>query len=264
MAIEEHIKVNITDDNITKLKSHNDNNLIDQITLNARQSYKSERNDLSFKEEILDNSTNDVKEMLPELSKRGSNKLKIKEPKRLSSLTKTSELLSTISDTPFTTSSREKKKFHNYSQIKNYMDESNLDNSTLQSDLNSIKKNILNITGGFDKSKPGHTKNNSTYTPLNQNNKQDNLNDSKVLEISNLNNYEKINNESMSFTITKDIQPSDSNRGYIYKNPVMKNSEIDKPKNNQTINTNTKRNLLIVGLFMIVLLCLILIYIIVK
>ena len=57
------------------------------------------------------------------------------------------------------------------------MDESNFDNSTLQSDLNSMKKNILNITGSFDKSKTGHNKNSSSYTPLNQIHKQDNLND---------------------------------------------------------------------------------------
>jgi hypothetical protein len=268
MAIEEHIKVNITDDNIIKNKDHNDVNLIDQLTLTGKQSYKSERNALSFKEDILDSSHNDVKEMLPELTKRGSlnNKLKIKEPKRICSLTKTNELLSTISDTPFTTSNREKKKFHNYSQIKNYMDESNFDNSTLQSDLNSMKKNILNITGTFDKSKAGHNKNNSSYSPLNQVNKLDNLNDSKVLEISNINNYEKINNESMSFSITKDVQLSDNISGYIYKNNDSKKADIDigEPKINQTSITNSKRSYKVLGMLIIIILCLFIIYIIVK
>ncbi len=268
MAIEEHIKVNITDDNIIKTKDQNDDNLIDKLTLFGKQSYKSERNALSFKEDILDSSQNDVKEMLPELTKRGSlnNKLKIKEPSRLCSLTKTNELLSTISDSPFTVSNREKKKFHNYSQIKNYMDESNFDNSTLQSDLNSMKKNILNITGSFDKSKTGHNKNSSSYTPLNQIHKQDNLNDSKVLEISNLNNYEKINNESMSFTVTRDIPQSDNISGYIYKNNDSKkaNLDIEEPKNIQIPNTNNKRSYIVFGLLMVILLCLFIIYIIVK
>ena len=147
---------------------------------------------------------NDEKELLPELlSNRPKIRHSLKDSFRLDTK-RTDELFLTITDKPF---NKDKRKFQNYTKIKNYLDESNLDNSNLQTDSISVKNiNLKNIDMEIqDSVNHGINQNINSYTHLKGN--ENNFHD--VNEKVNQNKYEKVNDESMMFNITKEVKPVD-------------------------------------------------------
>ena len=224
IAIEEQIKETIIEDNSNRLNDAKNTNLLDQLNLNSIQFFSHSQRKVSNMFDDENKRESNFKDMLPELDNISNNKnnLKIKGSYRENSTTRTNELLSTITDKPFTSSNRHKTKFHNYSQIKTYLDESKLNDSLFQPEPITLKNSQLDYEINL--------KNKNSYTHLNGDTNIYEEGYNKSYNVGQKTNYEKICNNSIMLNISKEIQKEDDNEFYYQKkdlDSVKKNSQFD-------------------------------------
>ena len=249
IAIEEQIKETIIEDNSNRLNDAKNTNLLDQLNLNSIQFFSHSQRKVSNMFDDENKRESNFKDMLPELDNISNNKnnLKIKGSYRENSTTRTNELLSTITDKPFTSSNRHKTKFHNYSQIKTYLDESKLNDSLFQPEPITLKNSQLDYEINL--------KNKNSYTHLNGDTNIYEEGYNKSYNVGQKTNYEKICNNSIMLNISKEIQKEDDNEFYYQKkdlDSVKKNSQFDEKTDKSCLKKKYKIGLMV--LIMIILL----------